>query len=195
MRLPWMKPDLYRKCPAFHLGPHPGCTSPGTSEIWREEELRLQVQPFSSALETFVLWAQGEYSSHPNSWKRLRISMTSLKLMFGRRPLSSITRGDIENYKYWRRREHKVREVTSRHHLQGAFAGISVRAKAQLVPEKPGLACGDSKRSRGDTNQPVKPGTRGPVLRGMHLLGIRGKSEKTEPGKHEDTGILWIFTS
>jgi integrase len=83
----------------------------------RGAELRIQVQPFSSAADAFCKWAQGEYSSHPNSWKRLRGSMTSAKDCFGKRPLSSITRGDIEDYKSWRRTAHKVREVTIRHDL------------------------------------------------------------------------------
>lgn len=83
----------------------------------RGAELRLQVQPFSSAAEAFVVWARGEYSEHPNSAKRLAVSMTSLKLHFGKRPLNSITAGDLEDYKSLRRAVHKVREVTLRHDL------------------------------------------------------------------------------
>jgi site-specific recombinase XerD len=83
----------------------------------RGAELRITVQPFSSAAEAFERWAEGEYSPHPNSWKRLKVSMTSAKVMFGKRPLSSVTRGDIEDYKSWRRTVHKVREVTLRHDL------------------------------------------------------------------------------
>jgi integrase len=80
-------------------------------------ELRLQVQPFSSAADAFNKWAEGEYSAHPNSWKRLSGSMTGAKVCFGKRPLSSITRGAIEDFKAWRRTVHKVREVTLRHDL------------------------------------------------------------------------------
>jgi integrase len=83
----------------------------------RGAELRLQVQPFGSAADSFTKWAAGEYSAHPNSWKRLRGSMTSARVFFGRRPLSSVTRGDLEDFKAWRRIEHKVREVTIRHDL------------------------------------------------------------------------------
>jgi integrase len=43
--------------------------------------------------------------------------MTSAKMFFGRRPLSSVTRGDIEDFKVWRRTVHKVHEVTIRHDL------------------------------------------------------------------------------
>src|ERR1017187_6140493 len=83
----------------------------------RGAEIRLQVEPFNSAADSFTKWAQGEYSTHPNSWKRLSGSMTSAKVFFGRRPLSSITRGDVEDFKSWRRTVHKVREVTIRHDL------------------------------------------------------------------------------
>jgi integrase len=83
----------------------------------RVAELRLQVHPFSSAADQFIIWARGEYSAHPNTAKRLAVSMTSLKLHFGKRPLSSITAGDIEDFKTLRRAVHKVREVTVRHDL------------------------------------------------------------------------------
>jgi integrase len=83
----------------------------------RGAELRLQVQPFSSAADAFTKWSEGEYSAHPNSWKRLSGSMTSAKVFFGRRPLSSVTRGGLEDFKAWRRTVHKVREVTIRHDL------------------------------------------------------------------------------
>ena len=44
--------------------------------------------------------------------------MTSSKLFYGRRPLSSISSaGDVEDYKACRRSTHKVREVTVRHDL------------------------------------------------------------------------------
>ena len=84
----------------------------------RAVELRLQVQPFNSAAEAFTWWAEGEYNEHPSSWKRLKVSMTSLKLQFGKRPIGSITTGEIEDYKSVRRAVHKVREVTLRHDLR-----------------------------------------------------------------------------
>jgi integrase len=83
----------------------------------RGSELRLRHQPFNSAAEQFIVWAQGEYCEHPNSWKRLATSMTSLKVHFGKKPLSSVTAGEIEDYKSLRRKVHQVREVTLRHDL------------------------------------------------------------------------------
>jgi len=64
----------------------------------RDSELRTQIEPFNSATGSFEAWARGEFASHPNSWKRICVSMTSAKVMFGKRPISSITRGDIEDY-------------------------------------------------------------------------------------------------
>jgi len=83
----------------------------------RGGELLIQPQPFSSAAEAFCVWADGEYIEHPNSAKRIRGSIGSASLFWGKRPLSSITRGDIEDYKSFRRGVHKVREVTIRHDL------------------------------------------------------------------------------
>lgn len=83
----------------------------------RASELRITQEPFNSAADAFKVWSQGEYSSHPGSWKRLAVSMTSAKVFFGRRPVSGINRGDVEDYKSWRRTVHKVREITLRHDL------------------------------------------------------------------------------
>ncbi len=83
----------------------------------RASELRRQVQPFSSAADQFIVWAEGEYSEHPNSAKRLSVSMWSLKQHFGKRPLSSVTAGDIEDFKSFRRGVNKVQPVTLRHDL------------------------------------------------------------------------------
>jgi integrase len=83
----------------------------------RESELRVKPQPFTSAADSFIAWAKGEYAAHPNTWKRISGSMTSAKLMFGKRAIWSITRGDIEDYKSWRRTTNKVHEVTLRHDL------------------------------------------------------------------------------
>lgn len=83
----------------------------------RQDELRLQVVPVVSAIEQFNEWARGEYSAHPNSAIRLRSSLVSVGEFFSRRPLASLTQGDLEDYKSWRRSTHQVREITLRHDL------------------------------------------------------------------------------
>jgi len=65
--------------------------------------LRLHVTRFSKASDAFLAWARGEYHDHPDTAKRLKVSMSSAKLFFGNRPVSSIGDGDIEDYKAWRR--------------------------------------------------------------------------------------------
>jgi site-specific recombinase XerD len=85
--------------------------------------LKLEPKSFTEAADMFIEWAMGEHRDKPNTWRRLRGSCTSLKEFFRHRPLHTITPGDIEDYKSWRRRgipEEKisgVREVTLRHDL------------------------------------------------------------------------------
>jgi integrase len=82
-------------------------------------------------------WAEGEYSKHPNTWKRLRGSMASAKVFFGKRPLSAITVGDLEDYKSWRRRVHKVRELTIRHDLHALSVLFRYGKKHQWCKRNP----------------------------------------------------------
>lgn len=103
----------------------------------RGEELSISVQPFTSAAESFEKWAEGEYQEHPNTWKRLRGSMTSAKVFFGKRPLSAVTDGDLEDYKSWRRRTHKVREVTIRHDLHALSLLFQYGMKHQWCKRNP----------------------------------------------------------
>jgi integrase len=83
----------------------------------RAHELKLQVKPFSDAARDFLVWADGEYTTHPATAKRLRTSFVSLSAFFGNAPLSSILRGHVNDFKAWRRKEHGVREITIRHDL------------------------------------------------------------------------------
>lgn len=83
----------------------------------RAHELKLQVKPFSDATTEFLTWAEGEYTDHPNTAKRLRTSFVSLSRFFRNAPVSSILRGHVNDFKAWRRREHQVREITIRHDL------------------------------------------------------------------------------
>lgn len=83
----------------------------------KAHELRLDVQPFSSASDKFLKWADSEYRKHPSSALRLRTSFASISVFFGERPVSSITAGNVEDYKAWRSNEHKVKDITIRHDL------------------------------------------------------------------------------
>src|SRR5271170_3595449 len=83
----------------------------------RSHELRLQVKPLSDAAADFLLWADGEYTEHPNTAKRLPTSFVILLRFFRNAPVSCIHRGHVNDYKAWRRKEHAVREITIRHDL------------------------------------------------------------------------------
>jgi integrase len=89
----------------------------------RGDRLRLTIKPFSDAADQFIEWAKGEYRTKPNTWKRLRGSLTSLKKYFGNLPLHSITVGQVQDYMSWRRSGDEardiapVKEITLRHDL------------------------------------------------------------------------------
>jgi len=69
----------------------------------RPEQLKIQPKPFSDAADQFIEWAKGEHRGKPNTWKRIRGSMASLKLFFNLRPLHTITVGQIQDFMSWRR--------------------------------------------------------------------------------------------
>ena len=69
----------------------------------RPEQLKIQPKPFSDAADQVIEWAKGEHREKKETWKRLRVSMTSLKLYFKLRPLHSITVGQVQDYMSWRR--------------------------------------------------------------------------------------------
>lgn len=80
------------------------------------DQLHLEIRAFSDAAGQFIQWAQGEHHNKPNTWKRLRGSMTSLKEFFKRQPLHTISVGQIQDYMAWRRGM-KIKEVSLRHDL------------------------------------------------------------------------------
>lgn len=58
-----------------------------------------------------------ENPAHPNTWRRLQTSLVSAVRKFGRRPIATITRGEIEDSKSYRRATSEIREVTLRNDL------------------------------------------------------------------------------
>jgi site-specific recombinase XerD len=103
----------------------------------RESELASKPEPFDSAVGSFIAWAKGEYSEHPNSWKRIAVSMTSAKEFFGRRTVQAITHGDVEDYKSFRRGVSKVREVTIRHDLHNLSVFFQYALKHDWAKRNP----------------------------------------------------------
>lgn len=85
----------------------------------KEAHLKIEVVRFSDAAEKFLTWAEAEHKDHPATAKRLRTSFASLTAFFGKKSLTAVTAGSIEDFKAWRATEHKVKDVTIRHDLHG----------------------------------------------------------------------------
>lgn len=83
------------------------------------DKLRLEIRTFPDASDLFIEFCKGQYREKPNTWKRLRGSMTALKGFYGSRPLHTInSAGMIADYMTWRRSEEMdVAEVTIRHDI------------------------------------------------------------------------------
>ena len=90
--------------------------------------LKLTVMTFSEGVEQFLRWADGEYREHPATARRHGVTLASCRRFFEKRSVHSITAGDIEDFKSWRRTEHEVREVTLRHdlHTLSKFFGYAL---------------------------------------------------------------------
>jgi integrase len=101
----------------------------------RAPSIKIEVIGFSQAIDNqkdgFTQWAEVHYREHPSSARRLAVSFTSAKQHFGATPVSSLTDKDIEGFKTFRIREHKVRDVTLRHdlHALSKFFGYAIRQR------------------------------------------------------------------
>jgi integrase/recombinase XerD len=85
-------------------------------ESGQSDQLKVSPKPFNDAAAVFADWATGEYSEHPSSARRIGTSLVSLEAFFGAAPIHSITAGNVEEYKAWRRKA-GIREITLRHDL------------------------------------------------------------------------------
>lgn len=79
--------------------------------------LKIQAIPFSEAAVKFIEWCKAAHREKPNTWKRTKGSMSTLKVHFGRSAVSAITQGDVADYIAWRANVSKVRDITIRHDL------------------------------------------------------------------------------
>jgi len=77
--------------------------------------------------EEFEKHCRVEHKDRPNTSDRVKTSMTSLLVMFGKRMVSSIDGPDVERYKVWRRDGDEgikaVKSITLRHDLD-AFSKL-----------------------------------------------------------------------
>jgi integrase len=95
----------------------------------RKPEQKVKVTQFSDGVIEFLDWAKVEYREHPNSARRLAVSMTSAKEFFADTPVSLIDAGTVERFKVWRLKEHQVRDITLRHdcHAMSKFFGYAIK--------------------------------------------------------------------
>ena len=79
------------------------------------EEVKKRVR-FNEATERFIAWSRQAHRDHPNTWKRQRTSLASLKEMLGHLYADTLKPGNLDDYMTWRR-ENGISEVTLRHDL------------------------------------------------------------------------------
>jgi site-specific recombinase XerD len=101
------------------------------------EAVKVQAKPFNEAAEAFLDYADGEYRAHPNTAIRLRTSFQSLIAFLGSDPVRSITAGRLEDFKVWRRKEHRVKDVTIRHDLHALSTGYRYFLSHEWARENP----------------------------------------------------------
>jgi integrase len=93
---------------------------------------------FVDAVAQFLDWCEHvEYRQKPSTWKRIRVSFTSLMTFFHEKRASEITAGDIEQYKHWRLAELKVREITLRHDLHNFSVFVQYATKQRWIQSSP----------------------------------------------------------
>lgn len=89
---------------------------------------RLISRGFTKASEDFLEWCEAEHPEKPNTVKRIKTSLWSLREWFGNQNVASVRRSDIERYKMWRLKTHQVQPITLRHDLDALskFFGFAI---------------------------------------------------------------------
>ncbi len=85
--------------------------------------VKVKAKPFNEALIEYLRWAKGEHADSPATYADARSKTAVAVLYFGQQFVHTITPGQLENFKTWRRAgdaAHEiapVEEVTIRHNL------------------------------------------------------------------------------
>jgi integrase len=89
----------------------------------------IEVISFRDAAAKFLSWAEVHYRAHPNSYKRIKTSLSSSLVYMNRIPVSTINAAKVDDYKMWRATEHGVRDITIRHdlHALSTFFTYAIR--------------------------------------------------------------------
>src|ERR1017187_894344 len=78
---------------------------------------RIEPKPFTEAVEEFLPIAETRYRAHPASYKRIKTSLSSALVYFGKTSVNLIDGAKVDLYKAWRATSHGVRDITIRHDL------------------------------------------------------------------------------
>jgi integrase len=103
----------------------------------RRPTTRVVVREFTSAVREFLEWSKARYRAHPNSGRRIAVSLASALVFFGSEVVSMIDEGRIEEYKTWRMNEHRVRDVTVRHDLHALSTFFQYAIKQHWTRDNP----------------------------------------------------------
>lgn len=97
--------------------------------------LRVQAIPFNDAAKQFLDWAEGEYSGDSRgSFLRIRSSFSYIRHFFGKAIVSSITEGQLEDFKSARRKM-GIKDVSIRHDLHALSVFWQYAIKKQWARE------------------------------------------------------------
>jgi cytoskeletal protein CcmA (bactofilin family) len=103
----------------------------------RRPTTRVVVREFNSAVREFLEWSKARYRAHPNSGRRIAVSLASALVFFGLEVVSMIDEGRIEAYKTWRMNEHGVRDITVRHDLHALSTFFQYAIKQHWTRDNP----------------------------------------------------------
>jgi len=97
----------------------------------------IEITPFCEAVAKFLVAAQVKYRAHPNSFKRIKTSLSSALVYFDKEPVCAIDAAGVDNYKTWRGTEHEVRDITIRHDLHALSVFFQYAIRHHWAVENP----------------------------------------------------------
>lgn len=86
-------------------------------KLGRQPNRRVEPKPFAEAVAEFLSVAETRYRAHPSSFKRIKSSLSSALVYFGKTAVTLMDAAKIDLYKTWRVQTHGVRDITIRHDL------------------------------------------------------------------------------
>ncbi len=90
---------------------------------------KIETIRFCDAVMKFLPWAKIQYRAHPNSYMRIKTSLSSALNFMSKLPVCAIDPAKVDDYKTWRGKEHQVRDITIRHdlHALSVFFKYAIR--------------------------------------------------------------------